>query len=35
MAESMADANHNPGDKYINAYDTWSDGGWGAMLTGS
>jgi hypothetical protein len=34
MAESMADADNNPGDKYITAYNTWSDGGWGAMLTG-
>jgi 2,4-dienoyl-CoA reductase-like NADH-dependent reductase (Old Yellow Enzyme family) len=34
MAESMADVENKPGDKYIAAYNTWSDGGWGAMLTG-
>ena len=33
MGEDMADAS-DPGDKYIQAYSTWSEGGWGGLLTG-
>ncbi|KAF1975185.1 NADH:flavin oxidoreductase/NADH oxidase [Bimuria novae-zelandiae CBS 107.79] len=34
MAESLADKDNDPGDRYIALYDTWSTGGWGAVLTG-
>ncbi|KAL1603741.1 hypothetical protein SLS60_005331 [Paraconiothyrium brasiliense] len=34
MAESLADKDNDPSDKYITLYDTWSSGGWGAVITG-
>lgn len=33
MAEMMAKGNH-PTHTLIDAYDQWSDGGWGSILTG-
>lgn len=34
MAEGLADKESDPGDKYITLYDTWSEGGWGGVITG-
>lgn len=34
MAESMADSTGLPGDKHFEAYNQWSEGGWGSILTG-
>ena len=33
MAELMAKNNH-PTNTLANAYEQWSDGGWGSILTG-
>lgn len=33
MAEMMSKGNH-PSNALIDAYDQWSDGGWGSILTG-
>ncbi|KAF2442511.1 flavin oxidoreductase [Karstenula rhodostoma CBS 690.94] len=34
MAESLAATDNDPSNKYITLYDTWSQGGWGAVITG-
>ncbi|KAL5371713.1 hypothetical protein DPSP01_014064 [Paraphaeosphaeria sporulosa] len=34
MAESLAAADNDPTDAYITLYDTWSQGDWGAVITG-
>ncbi|ORY19431.1 NADH:flavin oxidoreductase/NADH oxidase-like protein [Clohesyomyces aquaticus] len=34
MSETMAE-DSDPGDKYIAAYNAWSSGGWGGLLTGN
>ena len=34
MAEGLADKEYDPTDKYVTLYDTWSNGGWGGILTG-
>ncbi|KAJ4296264.1 hypothetical protein N0V90_006309 [Kalmusia sp. IMI 367209] len=34
MAESLADKDSDPGEKYTTLYDTWSKGGWGLVITG-
>jgi 2,4-dienoyl-CoA reductase-like NADH-dependent reductase (Old Yellow Enzyme family) len=33
MAELLAKNNH-PTDPLVDAYEQWSDGGWGSILTG-
>jgi 2,4-dienoyl-CoA reductase-like NADH-dependent reductase (Old Yellow Enzyme family) len=33
MAELMSKKNH-PADPLVDAYEKWSDGGWGSILTG-
>lgn len=35
MAESLANPNHTPNPTLISAYNKWSQGGWGALLTGN
>ncbi|KAK2764347.1 hypothetical protein FQN54_009040 [Arachnomyces sp. PD_36] len=35
MAENMADSTGLPGSRLFEAYDQWSEGGWGALLTGN
>jgi 2,4-dienoyl-CoA reductase-like NADH-dependent reductase (Old Yellow Enzyme family) len=34
MAELMAKTNH-PNDTLLDAYEQWSQGGWGSILTGT
>jgi 2,4-dienoyl-CoA reductase-like NADH-dependent reductase (Old Yellow Enzyme family) len=34
MAEMMAKTNQ-PNDNLVDAYDKWSQGGWGSILTGT
>ncbi|KAJ5668929.1 hypothetical protein N7462_009999 [Penicillium macrosclerotiorum] len=34
MAEMMAKSNH-PNDRFFDAYEQWSQGGWGSILTGN
>ncbi|PVI08104.1 FMN-linked oxidoreductase [Periconia macrospinosa] len=35
MAESMAGPKSNPADGHMTVYRTWSEGGWGCVLTGN
>ncbi|PTB67755.1 FMN-linked oxidoreductase [Trichoderma citrinoviride] len=35
MAENWADNDYLPGERLFNLYETWAEGGWGAILTGN
>ena len=35
MAEGLANKANDPSDRHVTLYNTWSYGGWGAVITGT